>query len=49
MMGKGKSSIITPLLSLYFKIVYGKKIYIIVPRKLIRKFLNLFIKILKID
>ena len=35
MMAKGKSSIITPLLSLYFKLIYNKKIFIIVPEHLV--------------
>jgi hypothetical protein len=37
MMGKGKSAIITPLLALYFTIIYDKKIYIIVPKHLVKQ------------
>jgi hypothetical protein len=31
MMGKGKSAVLTPLLSLYFSLIYNKKIIIVVP------------------
>ena len=34
MMGKGKSSVITPLLSLYFTLIEKKTVYIIVPEHL---------------
>ena len=34
MMGKGKSAVLTPLLSLYFSIVHDKTVYIIVPSHL---------------
>ena len=34
MMGKGKSSVITPLLTLYFTIIHKKTVYIIVPEHL---------------
>ena len=37
MMGKGKSSIITPLLALHFCIIYSKKVYIIVPKHLVKQ------------
>ena len=37
MMGKGKSSIITPLLSLYLSIIKKQKIYIIVPNHLVKQ------------
>jgi hypothetical protein len=37
MMGKGKSAIITPLLSLYFNIIKDKNIYIIVPKHLVNQ------------
>ena len=37
MMGKGKSSVITPLLTLYFTLVKNKKIYIVVPSHLIKQ------------
>jgi hypothetical protein len=37
MMGKGKSAIITPLLSLYLTIIKKKKIYIIVPKHLVKQ------------
>jgi len=49
MMGKGKSAIITPLLALYFNIIYKKIIYIIVPKHLVKQtidtisdYLNIF-------
>ena len=34
MMGKGKSSVITPLLCLYFNLVFHKKVIVIVPQHL---------------
>jgi len=37
MMGKGKSSIITPLLTLYFNIIHKIKVYIIVPKHLVKQ------------
>ena len=37
MMGKGKSAIITPLLSLHLNIIKGQKIYIIVPKHLVKQ------------
>ena len=37
MMGKGKSSVITPLLILYFSLIHKKEIYIIVPEHLIKQ------------
>jgi len=37
MMGKGKSAIITPLLALYFNIIYKKEVYIIVPKHLVKQ------------
>lgn len=37
MMGKGKSAVLTPLLLLYFSIVYDKHVYIIVPKHLERQ------------
>ena len=37
MMGKGKSAIITPLLSLYFNIIKNQYIYIIVPKHLVKQ------------
>ena len=35
MMGKGKSAVITPLLSLYYKLMLNKRVYIIVPSHLV--------------
>jgi len=37
MMGKGKSAIITPLLSLYLNIIYNQTVYIIVPKHLVKQ------------
>jgi hypothetical protein len=37
MMGKGKSAIITPLLSLHLNIIKKKNIYIIVPKHLVKQ------------
>jgi hypothetical protein len=37
MMGKGKSAIITPLLSLHLNIIKGQKIYIIIPKHLVKQ------------
>jgi len=34
MMGKGKSTVLTPLLSLYFTLIHNKTVYIIVPQHL---------------
>jgi len=52
MMGKGKSTIITPLLSLYFYLLKKQKIYIIVPKHLINQtniILNDYINIFEIE
>jgi hypothetical protein len=35
MMGKGKSAVLTPILTLYFSLILNKKIYIIVPEHLV--------------
>jgi len=37
MMGKGKSAVLTPLLTLYFTIIHDKTVYIIVPEHLIKQ------------
>ena len=37
MMGKGKSAVITPLLTLYFTLIKNKNVYIIVPPHLIKQ------------
>ncbi len=37
MMGKGKSAIITPLLSIHLNIIYDQKIYLIVPKHLVKQ------------
>ena len=37
MMGKGKSAVLTPLLTLYFSLILDKKIYIIVPEHLVNQ------------
>jgi len=49
MMGKGKSAIITPLLSLHLNIIFDQEIYIIVPKHLVKQtketlndYLNIF-------
>jgi TPR repeat protein len=51
MMGKGKSAIITPLLSLHLSIIYDQTIFIIVPKHLVnqtRETINDYINILEI-
>ena len=48
MMGKGKSSVLTPLLSLYFCLIDKKKVYIIVPPHLVNQTKKTFINIKKI-
>ncbi len=41
MMGKGKSTVITPLLALHFSLIYDKQVYIIVPIHLLEQTNNL--------
>ena len=48
MMGKGKSSVLTPLLSLYFCLIETKKVYIIVPTHLVNQTNKTFNNIIKI-
>jgi len=48
MMGKGKSSVLTPLLSLYFCLIKNKKVFIIVPPHLVNQTKKTFINIIKI-
>jgi len=48
MMGKGKSSVLTPLLSLYFCLIDKKKVFIIVPPHLVNQTKKTFINIIKI-
>ena len=40
MMGKGKSAIITPILSLYYTLINHKRVYIIVPDHLVEQTMN---------
>jgi len=52
MMGKGKSSVITPLLALYFSLIHSKKVYIIVPahlKKQTEKTMYQYIYFFKLD
>ena len=52
MMGKGKSAIITPILSLYFSLVHDKEIIIIIPSHLepdTLKIMNEYIHIFSLD
>jgi reverse gyrase len=37
MMGKGKSKVLTPLLTLYFILKHNKQVYIIVPEHLLKQ------------
>jgi len=37
MMGKGKSAVLTPLLTLYFTLMHNKTVYIIVPTHLVKQ------------
>jgi hypothetical protein len=48
MMGKGKSSVLTPLLSLYFCLIDKKKVFIIVPPHLVKQTEKTFNNIIKI-
>ena len=52
MMGKGKSAIMTPILSLYFSLVCKKNVYIIVPYHLVedtKKIMDSLIHIFNLD
>ncbi len=52
MMGKGKSSVITPLISIHLSLIYGKTIYIIVPTHLVKQTketMDRYIKIFDIE
>ncbi len=52
MMGKGKSSVITPLISIHLSLIYGKIIYIIVPSHLVKQTketMDRYIKIFDIE
>ena len=48
MMGKGKSSVLTPLLSLYFCLIKNKTVFIIVPPHLVNQTKKTFNNIIKI-
>ena len=48
MMGKGKSSVLTPLLSLYFCLIKNKKVFIIVPPHLVKQTEKTFNNIINI-
>ena len=48
MMGKGKSSVITPLLTLYFIIKENQKVFIIVPKHLIQQTIKTMKKYIEI-
>jgi hypothetical protein len=52
MMGKGKSAVITPLLSIYFSLIHEKEVYIIVPPHLKNptiKLMNNYSRLFNID
>ena len=40
MMGKGKSAVLTPLLTLYFTLIHNKCVFIIVPEHLVKQTIN---------
>lgn len=52
MMGKGKSTVITPLLALHFTLIYNKIVYIIVPTHLLEQTTHIvgpYIKLFELD
>jgi hypothetical protein len=52
MMGKGKSSVLTPLLTMYFVLKHGKNVYIIIPEHLKKQTLKTmepYVKIFSMD